>query len=118
MSDYMGHREEVGLRKLGHPQGLQWYRWESIGDAVKLTGCVVTRTYSKGPRKGRPVFDGPKLVAIVTDAEMADQEARFERETGKCGWCCGRGDVFHSWNHLTGTARKPCHKCEGTGVRR
>lgn len=113
----LGHREAVALRKLGEPAGFQFYQLEFIGtDAVKLTGCIVTRTYSRGPRKGKPVFDGERLVAVVTAGEEEIERARFEAETGQCGECMGEGKTLKAWRQETGAEWRPCRSCGGTGV--
>jgi hypothetical protein len=110
------HRKAVGLRKLGSPIGFEFYRWEVIsGDSTLLTGCVVTRTYSKGPRKGRPVYDGQAMKAVVTEDEEQAECVRYESETGQCGTCGGDGKEFDGWNHNTGTKWRECRRCSGTG---
>lgn len=106
----------VAMRKLGNPADFKFYAWRVVGpDAVQLTGCVTTQVYSKGPRKGRPKYEGTPQVVVVTDAEMAAERARMEREDGICGLCAGDGRLFSSWDHITGTKYKPCERCASTG---
>lgn len=113
-------REQIGRRKLGNPAGFRFYSWEAIGSGrpedrdVLMTGCVVTRHYSKGKNKGRPVYDGPPLKVVVTEAEEAAERARIEAE-GRCGECQGEGTVFGGWHHITGTEYRECRRCRGTG---
>ena len=110
------HRENIGRRKLNAPSHFEWFRWEVIGpDAVKLTGCVSSGPYMKGPRKGRPKYDGQRQEVVITDGEVAAEVARYEAETGLCGKCMGDGRAFASWDHITGTKWKDCHACIGTG---
>lgn len=111
------HRERVAWRKLGSPEHFHFFAWECIRgtDAVKVTGCVVTRRVTKGPRKGELAYDEPHRVAVVTDPEVAEERARYIAETGNCGECLGTAQVFHRWDHLTGTEYRPCSRCGATG---
>ena len=112
-----GHNERVGLRKLNvtDPR-FRFFAWECVGtDSVKLTGCVVTRTITRGPRKGQPSYDKPHVVAVVTEAERTQERERWEAETGHCGECLGSGQVMKRWNHITGTEYRPCTPCGGSG---
>jgi hypothetical protein len=111
----MAHRERVALRKLGNPEGWAWFSWQCVGeDAVILKGCVPTRAYTKGPRKGRSVYDPPYREVVVTDAEVLAERKRFEDETGKCGECSGAGREFARWTAAHGTEWRPCRLCNGS----
>ena len=114
----IGHRERVALRKLNAPEGFEFYKWQCVGtDAVELTGCVPTRTISKGPRKGKPDYkSGKALVAVVTEAEEQAEEARWCAETGKCGRCLGEGKVFAGWHYINGTTYRQCPDCQPAAV--
>jgi len=115
----IGHRERIALRKIGDQPGFQWYEWEAIGNEktrdVLMTGCVVTRTYQRGPRKGQPVYDGLKQRVVVTGAEIEAERTRYEAETGKCAECMGSARVVAGWDHITGAAYRPCRVCKATG---
>lgn len=111
------HRDTVARRKLNAPPGFEFFKFQCIGnDAIALTGCVSSGVFTKGKRKGRPRYDGKPLTAVVTDAEAAAERARYEAETGKCGECCGSGQLFAGWHHIDGTTYRPCHVCAGTGM--
>ena len=80
-----GHNERVGLRKLNvtDPR-FRFFAWECVGtDSVKLTGCVVTRTITRGPRKGQPAYDKPHVVAVVTEAERTQERERWEADNAE-----------------------------------
>lgn len=112
------HRGNLGLRKIGSPAGFLWHSWECMNDpddTVKLTGCVSSGLHAKGPRKGRPKYDGKPVIALVTHAEFLAEQARFEREEGKCRECGGDGRQFARWDHKEGTTWKPCSVCGATG---
>jgi hypothetical protein len=118
----VGHRERIALRKLGNPEGFQFYQWEALGphggDGPRdclLTGCVVTRTHTKGKRKGEPVYDGPPMRVVVSPAEIDEEQRRYEGETGLCAECIGAAQTWAGWNHETGHKYRPCRKCGATG---
>jgi hypothetical protein len=111
-------REQFGRRKLGNLPGFKFYRWESLdeGRIFKMTGCVVTRTYTKGKRAGQPAYDGPPLTVYITAAEMAVENLRHEREAGTYCECMGTGDRVKSIDFVAGvTTYRPCSRCKGTG---
>ena len=111
-------REQFAKRKIGNLRGFKFYRWEALdkGRILKLTGCVVTRTYTKGKRAGRPAYDGPPLTVYITEEEMAVERQRHERETGQCCECMGTGDQVGSIDFVSGvTTYRPCSRCKGDG---
>lgn len=111
------HRKPVADRKLGAVvQDFEWYAFECIGDdAIKFTGAVKVGVVTKGPRKGRPKFSKESRSVVVTRAEEVVEYERFERETGKCGDCMGRGEVFSRWHHIEGVSYRECRKCHRSG---
>lgn len=115
--DVRGHLERAGLRKLGNPAGFEFARYEAIGGTgdVLLSGCVVTKLHTRGPKKGRPVFKKPYQRVVVTAAEFEAERARWEAETGHCGKCLGSGYIFASWNNLKGFSYGHCSDCNGSG---
>lgn len=109
-------REVLGLRKLGNPEGFQFFSWEFLEpDTVLMEGCVVTRYATKGKRKGLPIYDGPRRKVAVTLSEEKAEKARHEAETGNCGECWGDGKELAGWDHITGTEWRDCRKCAGSG---
>lgn len=115
----VNHREAVAERKLGSPIGFVWYAWECLDDdSVLLTGCVSSGVYEKGPKKGRPKYDGQTKKVVVTEAERVAERARYEAETGNCAECGGDGKMFAGWHHITGDKWRPCVFCEETGKAR
>jgi len=111
VQDYTSHDIEVALDKVGRPAGFKFYRFEALsGSDVLYTGCVAG-VYSKGPRKGKPKYDGPAQRVVVTQAEIAAQREKFERETGLCGECCGKRQVWCGWSVNEGNRYRPCPVC-------
>jgi hypothetical protein len=119
MDSYM-HRDTVANHKLAAMgkahKDFKWYAFECVGPDIMFTGAVVTGIVSKGPRKGRPRYARESIRVVVTDAECDAAYLRYEAETGKCGDCVGKGEVFTSWNHLTGSKYRECSKCHGSGL--
>lgn len=109
------HAETVARRKIGGIAGFQFYRWECIGDDMLLTGCICDAVYVRGPRKGRPKFDGTPMQAVVTEAELRAERRRYERETGKCSDCLGSAAQIVSTG-LSGRTYRPCPECGGSGT--
>lgn len=110
------HLEVAGLRKLGNPEGFKFYRYEVLDDeSFLLTGCVPSGTYTRGPRKGRPKYDGPARRVTVNHAELKAERARYEAETGLCWDCRGEKRVVNGWTRVEGTTYVPCRECDSTG---
>lgn len=113
----VNHREAVANRKITAPDNWRWFRLESVGDGVMLTGCTSSGNYTKGPRKGRPRYDGtPTDRVFVSDQECATEERRYEAETGKCATCGGDGKMWIGWKHGEGSQWAPCRACQTTGL--
>jgi hypothetical protein len=108
------HAEMIARRKIGDRAGFQFYRWECIGDDMLLTGCVCDSAYTRGPRKGKPKYDGRPIQAIVSDGELKAERLRYEAETGRCSDCLGIGKTIASAGK-GGTTYRACSACQGTG---
>ena len=113
----MNHLDEVARRKVAGPEGWEVCGWERIGtgnDLVVEGG--VPRLLKAGPKKGKKTWrDVPVQKAVVTEAELKAEHARYEAETGNCGDCFGNGEVFASWSVSAGVKHRPCKRCNGTG---
>lgn len=108
------HAESVARRKIGARAGFQFYRWECIGDDMLLTGCVCDSVYTRGPRRGKPKYDGTPIQAVVTEVELNAERRRYEEETGQCSDCLGAAKTLASAG-VSGTTYRPCSMCRGTG---
>lgn len=109
-------RDRLALRKLGNPKGFRFFRYEFIQpETTLMTGCIVTRTYQKGPKKGRPVYDGDQVMVCVTDAEIAAEERAYEAETGRCARCLGEQQEWAGWSAVAGHKYQRCSGCGGSG---
>lgn len=113
MSERIHHMDVVATSKAGI-EGWEPFKWEWVGGDMLITGGI-PRLLKSGPRKGRKKWDGKGTSVVVTRAEVEVQAARYVAETGNCPECYGSGEVFHSWNHITGTKHRPCGKCKGSG---
>lgn len=108
-------RERVARKKLGNPEDFKFYGYEAIeaGD-VKMTGCVTTRMFTKGPRKGQPAYEGKPRSVVVSKAEIRLERDAYELSTGRCGDCLGDGLEMAGWSRA-GTIYRPCPRCTGSG---
>lgn len=92
-----------------------YFSSESVEGGFILTGAAVTGTVTRGPRKGRPKYARDKVRVIVSSQEVAAEEQRYERETGKCLVCLGSGQEFASWSRKEGVCYSPCRRCGAEG---
>ena len=113
----MNHMDEVARRKVNGPEGWETCGWERIGDGNDfIVNGGVPRMLKAGKRKGQKTWrDSVIERAVVTDAELKAEHARYEAATGKCGDCFGKGEVFASWSAAEGVKHRACKRCAGTG---
>ena len=85
---------------------------------VELTGAVCAVNYSRGERKGQTNWSkrdrGTERKVIITPAEHTRWLIAWEKRTGLCSHCVGKGQVFRSWNHQAGTTYRTCPVCNGS----
>lgn len=81
---------------------------------IILEGSATT-TFKSGPRKGKTRWIGERLRIVIPENAAEIEQARYERETGKCGKCVGAKQEWVGWDHKTGNKYKTCSKCSGTG---
>jgi hypothetical protein len=106
----MGHHGAVAVRKVGKP-GWTPYKWERVGDDLMMTGGIEGKF-----KNGKPKWSKPAQRVVVTKAEIAAEESRYEREHGRCRVCFGDGQEFTGWSAAEGVKYKPCTRCAGTGI--
>ena len=111
--------ELCARRKIGMPDTWQAFRWQRKGDYIIVTGAVVTETFKRGPRKGRPKWSArdpeTEMPVTVHDGEFSAFKLAWEAETGLCHRCQGTGKVMKSWSVADGTTYRECDVCSGTG---
>ena len=108
--------EIVGRQKLKVGAGFKFYHFKCIDpDTVQLVGCEVTKEYTRGPRKGTPVYDGTPRTCFVVDAEMNAARERYRIETGNCDQCLGEGKTIAGFGVNRPTTYRECRACNGTG---
>lgn len=77
----------------------------------------VPRVLKSGPRKGRSTWKGqPTTRVVVTAAEVAAEEERYEAVTGKCRRCAGSKVHMVSSSVEHGIRYGRCWRCKGTGL--
>ncbi len=107
--------ESVARRKLNAPPEWEWYAvdgrtYRDSGDTI-VTGGVPNKGVS-GSKKWKGV-KGQK--AVVSETEIRDARAEYERVTGKCVGCCGCGEELAGSSSVTGPRYRTCSKCKGSG---
>lgn len=113
----MDHLGAVARRKVGGAPEWEYFRWERIGEGRDfIVEGGIPRLLKTGPRKGSKTWrDSKTQKAVVTEAEIVAEHARYEADTGNCGDCGGEGEVFKSWHKDHGATMQPCKRCAGTG---
>ena len=113
------------VEKLGMPPRWRWFKLEvknygKPSTFVAVTGAVCDAKIEKGKRKGS---DNWKLRDKSTEAELPVRDAEmdafkldWERRTGKCHRCQGRGKVVWSVSVSEGTKYRDCERCHGAGL--
>lgn len=110
---------------LGMPPEWSGYEFEAIGRTanqeaklLRVKGAVAP-PITKGARKGQPnwrkLVKATELEAFFTPSEHNEWCQKWEKKTGLCAECSGKGEVFSSWKSGEGTKFKPCKACAGTG---
>lgn len=106
---------EIARRKLGGDPGLKWVSAKAVTGGFLIEMGKPTRTYAKGPRKGKDDWRKVETKqAIVTKEETEATELAYEAE-GKCSNCDGEGRESAGWSAAEGTKWRECRRCKGTG---
>lgn len=105
--------------------GDKWepYQWQVLprGGPYELAEVIgaIAPLYSKGKRKGEHNFDkmdrSTKKTIYITTAENAAFVEKWQRETGLCANCEGKGKTLKSWHNVNGVEYQDCKDCAGTG---
>lgn len=85
---------------------------------IKLTGAVAP-LFTRGPRKGEPNFKKSdpatrREVFLPVEEHKAWVE-EWEKKTGLCSHCQGKGQRPAGWSAETGSWFKSCGACGGSG---
>lgn len=108
----MDHFEAVAKRKAWNIDGWEICTWE----ATDNNDLIVEGGIPAVTPKGRKHWDEDELLkVVVTEAEAAAEQERYERETGNCGECMGKAEVFAFWSATEGTQYRTCPACQGSG---
>lgn len=109
------HGATAALRKIGNPPSFSVCGWNALDD-----GSVIYQMMEELPREAgcRRKWTGPVKKACVTRNEVAEEERRYETETGKCSLCGGTKRMWAGWSTESGNKYRPCTRCGETGVPR
>lgn len=105
-----GHLGDAAIFKSKEP-GWTPFRYDRAGDDAILTGAVEARY-----KNGKPKWPKPHSQIVVTLAEIADAEKRYEADNERCCSCFGRGQRWVGWSAAEGHRYGPCDRCHGSGL--
>jgi hypothetical protein len=103
--------ENVAIRKVDK-EGYTVCGWEAIHGGVVFE---LARELEPEPDNSRKWEEGSEAKVFVSDEEGRREYERYEKDTGNCPECLGKGEVWVGWNKDTGNKYKPCEKCNATG---
>lgn len=111
-------------RKLNAPPEWEWFRASVLKPyahgVTLLHGGIPARRNDGTPRVGKARWTGVAVQeCVVTREEMAFEMSEYERTTGRCADCAGKGERVSGAGVRDGeTYRtwKQCCKCGGSGV--
>lgn len=116
----MRHMDRAAWRKAGSIPGWEPFHYEVVDIRSKHRDLIiqggVPRFIARGKNKGAKTWRGCEIMRVViSGAEIIAEEKAFAEHTGNCPRCMGDGQVLQSWSRETGTVKKPCSSCCGTG---
>lgn len=109
--------------KIQAPPGFAFWLFESLPESgpaqvIKLTGAVAPMK-TRGQGKGRPNFrkldPATRREVYLSVEEHRTWVAEWEKKTGLCSHCQGKGKRPAGWSIETGNRFKPCGACGGSG---
>lgn len=118
-----GHLFEIHAReKANMPDEWRAYYWECLphgkpSEYYQFTGAVVP-IHVGGPLNGLPNWTRKDAATWRTVEFTAEEHKAFcadwEKRTGKCNECMGKGETIAS-SGVSGTKYRECHRCKGSG---
>jgi len=124
--DFVDALNLAARRKLHAPPEWEWFRASVLKPyehgATLVAGGIPARRLNGAPRQGSGRWAGvPVQECVVTREEMAFEMAEYERTTGRCADCAGRGERVTGAGVRDGVKYRTwqqCRKCAGSGVPR
>jgi hypothetical protein len=105
--------------KLGQVDDWEVFRLSHTDAGMLVEGAVAPR-YTRGPREGERNWkrrdSSTDASTYIPYSDIEAFKAQWERDTGKCSRCMGKGNVVARWTRAHGTEYKPCACCNGTGA--
>ena len=102
----------IAARKKLGKENWSWCESESITGGILLTGSETHQT--NGKTKWKPRKECDKVLLTMEDLEAVASE--YESNTGNCHRCMGEKQEVFGWNIETGTKKRTCTRCGGTGI--
>lgn len=109
------HIETAARRKAGAGEEWKAFRFEAVTGGYIVVGAIPVGVYSRGPRKGKPKWNGTGTKIVVSDADVKAEADKYVLDTGNCPDCLGTREELQSWSATHGTKTQPCSVCAGSG---
>lgn len=116
---------EVQAKEQNHlPDDWHWFRLECFPHGgprclyVEVEGAVaplLTRGKNAGHPNWKKMDKTTRRTIVIPVDEHEGWLLEWERRTGKCPQCLGRGKETASVHYLTGATYQACGKCGGSG---
>ena len=106
----------IGRKKLNLAEPWSHCGWKRMDPDRWIVRMAQERILTRGPRKGKPTWEGEVKEVFINESEVKAAELAWEKETGKCQNCGGDGQAWAGWHHINGTSYKTCRRCDGTGM--
>lgn len=103
------------------PEAFKFYQWEVFphdkpATTLRVKGCLADGIKSRGKRKGETKWaKGEDREFYLSLHEVDTLTAAWEKETGKCANCKGKGETIASAGVDIPTTYWQCWECKGTG---
>ena len=122
---FMKLAELHAREKTGMPENWCLYRWEIFPKSgrekplyYQVTGMVApmkTKGKYKGDHNWRAGDKTTERVVILPVSEHDAWVAEWEKKTGNCSNCTGKGQTLAKWSVANGAEYRTCSKCNGSG---
>lgn len=89
------------------------FKMEVLNSYTILVEGSATTTFKTGKRAGELKYIRPNYKAAITKGEIREETIRYEKETGNCSRCLGKGVLQTGWTKAGGAVFISCPRCQG-----
>lgn len=111
---FEGHQTRLARRKLGLGDEWESFRWRVMEDKTTIRIHLGVPVPMKKD-KSRARWPKPWKIAYFSAPELDEERARYERETGNCYRCEGKGARCVGCGVVGGGRWVKCPRCNLTG---